>query len=100
MIAGHVDSKTGPAVFYALPRLRRGDVALVHRRDGTRARFVVQGSAHYAKNRFPTARVYGRTRRPALRLITCSGTFDRSSGHYVDNTVVFATASTANQKGQ
>jgi hypothetical protein len=34
--------------------------------------------------------VYGRTAGATLRLITCSGTFDRSSGHYLDNTVVYA----------
>jgi sortase (surface protein transpeptidase) len=92
VIAGHVDSKTGPAVFYGIPRLRRGDVVTVRRRDGSSVRFTVQGSARYAKDRFPTARVYGPTRRPTLRLITCSGVFDRSSGHYLDNTVVFASA--------
>ena len=53
-------------------------------------RFRVQRSAHYAKDRFPTRAVYGRTARPTLRLITCSGVFDRSSGHYLDNTVVYA----------
>jgi sortase (surface protein transpeptidase) len=92
VIAGHVDTKTGPAVFYKLPRLRKGDTIVVRRRDGSRVRFVVQGSRRYRKNRFPTARVYGATRRPTLRLITCSGDFNRSTGHYVDNTVVFATS--------
>jgi hypothetical protein len=92
VIAGHVDSKTGKAVFYELGRLRRGDVVTVRRRDGSNVRFTVQGSARYAKDHFPTARVYGATRRPTLRLITCSGVFDRSSGHYLDNTVVYATA--------
>ena len=38
----------------------------------------------------PTERVYGRTRNATLRLITCSGTFDHASGHYLDNTVVYA----------
>jgi hypothetical protein len=92
VIAGHVDSKTGPAEFYEIPRLRRGDVVNIGGRVGSSVRFTVQGSARYRKDRFPTARVYGPTRRPTLRLITCSGVFDRSSGHYLDNTVVFATA--------
>jgi sortase (surface protein transpeptidase) len=92
VIAGHVDSKTGPAVFYELGELRRGAAVIVRRRDGTSVRFTVQGSARYAKDHFPTARVYGPTRRPALRLITCSGQFDHSTGHYLDNTVVFASA--------
>ena len=92
VIAGHVDSTTGPAVFFALRELRRGDTIVVARRDGSRARFRVQRTASYAKAKFPTRAVYGPTARPALRLITCSGVFDRSTGHYLDNTVVYAEA--------
>jgi len=92
IIAGHVDSTTGPAVFYRLGELRAGDAIAVVGRDGSRARFTVQGSEQYPKTRFPTARVYGRTTGPTLRLITCSGTFDQASGHYLDNTVVYARA--------
>jgi hypothetical protein len=90
VIAGHVDSYTGPAVFYRIRELRPHDTIVVRRRDGSRARFTVLGSERYPKAHFPTARVYGATRRPTLRLITCGGPFDRSSGHYVDNTVVYA----------
>jgi len=90
VIAGHVDSKTGPAIFYRLGKLKRGDGVVVRRRDGSSVRFTVRSVAHYAKSAFPTKQVYGPTSRPALRLITCSGDFDRSTGHYVDNTVVFA----------
>jgi hypothetical protein len=92
VIAGHVDSKSGPAVFFRLPQLAPGDVVIVTRRDGSQVRFTVQRTAHYPKTGFPSALVYGPTRRPALRLITCSGTFDRSTGHYLDNTVVYAGA--------
>ena len=88
--AGHVDSRTGPAVFYRLSELRAGDRITVVRRDGSRVRFVVRRTARYPKAHFPTARVYGPTRRATLRVITCSGAFDRSSGHYLDNTVVYA----------
>ena len=63
---------------------------MIVRRDGSRVRFLVQRAARYRKAAFPTARVYGATRRPTLRLITCSGAFDSASGHYVDNTVVYA----------
>jgi len=91
VIAGHVDSRTGPAVFFRLGRLHRGDVVDIVRRDGSVVQFAVTRLAHYSKAHFPSGAVYGRTRRPALRLITCSGAFDRARGHYVDNTVVYAT---------
>ncbi|MEA2134601.1 MAG: hypothetical protein QOC68_2510 [Solirubrobacteraceae bacterium] len=90
VIAGHVDSFTGPAVFFRIGKLRRGDAIVIERADGSRVRFRVQRSARYPKTHFPTAEVYGPTRGPALRLVTCSGTFDRASGHYLDNTVVYA----------
>jgi hypothetical protein len=90
VIVGHVDSRSGPAVFSRLGELRRGDEVVVVRRDGSRARFTVLGSERYPKDEFPTARVYGRTDGPTLRLITCGGAFDSSTGHYVDNTIVYA----------
>ena len=90
VIAGHVDSQTGPAVFFRLGELRHGDAIVVVRADGSRVRFRVQRAARYPKDDFPTAAVYGATAEPALRLVTCSGTFDRATGHYLDNTVVYA----------
>jgi Sortase domain len=90
VIAGHVDSRSGPAVFFRLDRLRARDAIVVVLRDGSRVRFLVQRTARYRKAAFPTAAVYGPTRLPTLRLITCSGAFDAASGHYVDNTVVYA----------
>jgi hypothetical protein len=90
VIVGHVDSKTGPAVFYRLRELKRGNRILIRRADGSTVRFRVNGLERWPKAEFPTRRVYGRTRGPVLRLVTCSGAFDSSSGHYVDNTIVFA----------
>ena len=90
MIAGHVDSRTGPAVFYRLGKLRRGDRIRVLDRHGAATTFAVERLEHHPKAQFPTAEVYGPTRAPALRLVTCSGDFNHSSGHYLDNTIVFA----------
>ena len=42
------------------------------------------------KEALPTERIWNRTSEPVLRLITCGGSFDRSSGHYRDNIIVFA----------
>lgn len=91
VIGAHVDSKSGPAVFYRLGSLKKGAIVSVVRKDGSTARFVVDRVARYAKADFPTATVYGDTRgRAELRLITCGGAFDQSTGHYVDNIVAFA----------
>jgi hypothetical protein len=90
VISGHVDSRSGPAVFYRLGDLRPGDRVRVQRADGTWLAFTVRGSARYAKARFPTDAVFGPVTGPVLRLITCGGDFDRASGHYLDNLVVTA----------
>ena len=42
------------------------------------------------KEALPAGRIWNRTREPVLRLITCGGGFDRSTGHYRDNIIVFA----------
>ncbi len=91
VIAGHVDWTDGPGVFYDLADLRPADEIAVVRTDGIVVSFVVVGVAAYAKDQFPTEQVYGDTVGPELRLITCGGSFDRSTGHYVDNLVVYAT---------
>lgn len=90
VILGHVDSTTGPAVFYRLRRLAVGDEIRIVREDGSTVRFAVQRSAHYPKARFPTSDVYLPTPEPTLRLITCGGPFDRDAGSYRENLVVFA----------
>jgi sortase (surface protein transpeptidase) len=91
IIAGHIDSHLGPGVFYRLSQLQRGDRVYVRRADGTLAVFKVTAVQQYPKDNFPTAAVYGATPTPELRLITCGGTFDYSTGHYLSNTVVYAT---------
>jgi hypothetical protein len=91
VVAGHVDGPDGPAVFWRLEELRPGDRVEVRRADGSTAVFAVTRSLVVPKDDFPTAEVYGPTPHAELRLITCDGAFDRGSGHYLDNLVVFAT---------
>jgi hypothetical protein len=90
VIVGHVDSKTSPAVFYRLRQLKRGNRIVIRRADGSTVRFRINGLERWPKAEFPTRRVYGRTKGSVLRLVTCSGNFNSSTGHYVDNTIVFA----------
>ena len=90
VIVGHLDSYTGPAVFFELPHVRPGDEITVTRADATTVRFVVDRIERYRKDSFPTIAVYAPTAEPTLRLITCGGTFDRRTRHYSDNVVVYA----------
>jgi hypothetical protein len=90
VIAGHVDSESGPAVFYRLRELRPGAVALVHLVTSRVLKFVVDTVRVYAKSQFPSAVVYGPASLPELRLVTCTGEFDRSARSYLDNLVVTA----------
>lgn len=90
VIAGHVDSYRGPALFFRLAALRAGDRVQVPRADGSTATFVVYRSEQFAKDQFPTRAVYGATGEAELRLITCGGDFDRGTKHYRDDVVVFA----------
>ncbi|MEV4389067.1 class F sortase, partial [Micromonospora sp. NPDC049580] len=91
VLAGHLDSRSGPAVFARLDELRPGDRVQVWR-GGRWLSFRVTGSLRTRKDRFPTAAVYGPTPGAELRLVTCGGDFDRRRGHYRDNVVVFAIA--------
>ena len=91
VIAGHVDSKRGPAVFYKLREMQVGDQIEVVR-GGKSVRFTVVSTAWYPKTKFPTGQVYGPTPDRQLRLITCGGVFDHTLRSYKDNLVVYAVA--------
>ncbi|MER7788482.1 class F sortase [Streptomyces sp. NPDC097640] len=90
IVAGHVDTKTGPAVFYPLSTLKRGGRVTITRADGIVATFVVDSVETFSKANFPDDRVYGQTPDAQLRLITCGGSYDRTVRDYTDNVVVFA----------
>lgn len=90
VIAGHVDSTTGPAVFFRLGELKAGDQILVTLSTGEVREFVVDSQRSAPKSEFPTEEVYGPTPTEELRLITCDGEFDGSTGHYVDNLIIDA----------
>ena len=91
IIVGHIDSVSGPGVFFRLSELRKGDQVYVRRADGTLVKFLVISVQQYLKDQFPTQTVYGPTPDAELRLITCGGAFDSATGHYLSNIVVYAT---------
>lgn len=91
VIAGHVDNYLGAAVFFYLKDLQPGQPIYVTRADGSRVRFTVDRVELVDQQNFPTQQVYGNIDYAGLRLITCGGDFDPLTGHYLGNTIVYAT---------
>jgi sortase (surface protein transpeptidase) len=90
VIVGHIDTTAGPSVFYRLRDLADGDTISVTLADGKTETFAVTGMQQTAKTAFPTAEVYGPLKYAGLRLITCGGVFDYTTGHYLENVIVYA----------
>jgi hypothetical protein len=92
LFVGHVDTETRPAVFYKLSAVRRGDSVRVIRDDGTVAEFTVDDVQVLSRDHFDPQQAYGvrKSGRAELRLITCGGTFDRTSRTYTANVIVSA----------
>ncbi|MCA0984711.1 class F sortase [Halobacillus yeomjeoni] len=89
VLAGHVDSKTGPAVFYNLQKLKKGDEIFVTGESGERLTFVVTGKDVFPQYEAPVEDIFGYTARRSLKLITCTGEFIRSKGGHQDRLVVY-----------
>jgi sortase (surface protein transpeptidase) len=92
LMVGHVDTETKPAVFYKLSTMRAGETIRVVRDDGRIAVFTVDGVEVVQRDHFDARQAYGprRSDRAELRLITCGGTFDRTSRSYSANVIVSA----------
>lgn len=90
IIVGHVDSTSGPAVFFPLRDVEIGAEILVTRADGTTAVFEVTEAVQYPKTELPTRQLYAHREASELVLITCTGEFDRGINSYLDNFVVTA----------
>ncbi|WP_394428670.1 class F sortase [Streptomyces sp. SGAir0957] len=89
VVVGHVDNQQGPAVFYGLGSLKKGNHVEVAREDGSTAVFEVYGIEVFDKAHFPGRKVYGSKGVPELRVITCGGGYSKQHG-YDGNVVVFA----------
>lgn len=99
IVLGHVDSATdGPSVFFHLGELEPGDRVSITRADDSIAVFIVDEVHSYAKDDFPTKLVYSDINHAGLRIVTCGGAFDDSTGHYLDNIVVFASLSGSRER--
>lgn len=90
VVLGHVDSYEGPAVLYSLGQVEVGELIEIEREDGSIVVFVVEKLERHSQDGFPTEKVYSDLDYAGLRVITCSGTYDRGVQRYSHNLIVFA----------
>ncbi|QKS72873.1 class F sortase [Paenalkalicoccus suaedae] len=89
VLAGHVDSRTGPAVFFDLEQLVEGDEITVIGDEGQELVFEVVGKQTYPYDNAPIQTIFGPSDGRNLNLITCTGTFNRDARTHEDRLVVF-----------
>jgi len=89
VIAGHLDWTTGPAVFWYLGRLKKGDQVTVLRADGSQAVFQIESTGTMPFDS-STDGLFTRGGAPTLALITCAGAWDRVRATYTQRLVVRA----------
>jgi hypothetical protein len=96
VIDGHIDSATtGPGALFRIAELRTDDLIVVSTASGHRRQYTVTGRRVYIKSDGLPASLFATTGAPRLAVITCGGPFDRATGSYLDNIVVFAVPAAA-----
>jgi len=91
VIAGHVDGKDGPAVFYEIGQLKKGDEVVVTSEDGEKLTFIVERLEVYPFDDSPLREIFGFSTGSHLNLITCTGEYNKDGAYYEDRLVVFTT---------
>lgn len=90
VLVGHLDSiSQGLGAFRALLDLKQGDVVQLTDSAGRVVTYAVTGRQQVLKSALP-ADLFDQGGHPRLVLVTCGGTFDRTTHHYQDNVVVVA----------
>ncbi|BAU26020.1 LPXTG-site transpeptidase (sortase) family protein [Aneurinibacillus soli] len=90
VIAGHFDHYTGPAVFYHLRKLKRGDKIFLYNRKNDKLVFIVKDVESFMTKKAPLKRIFGPSSTAQLNLITCSGKFNKKTHEHAQRLVVFA----------
>ncbi|WP_030241470.1 MULTISPECIES: class F sortase [unclassified Streptomyces] len=92
LMVGHVDTRSRPAVFFKVSAMRPGQTIRVVRADAKVAEFTVESVQILTRDRFDAHQAYGprESGRAELRLVTCGGSYDRTTRSYTANVVVSA----------
>jgi|GEM_PF-4565225 len=90
VLAGHVDSKRGPAIFWSLRDLKLGDTVEVDLAGGATRQFVVESASWFTPEVAPLSWIFSPDGPPRVHLITCGGTFNPVIHAYDKRLVVAA----------
>jgi LPXTG-site transpeptidase (sortase) family protein len=90
VIAGHLDSPAGRAVFFDLRKLVLGDELAVTYANGDRYVFRVTKKERYVFDQMPLDKIFGSNPEPVLNLITCDGAWDRGRANYQQRLVIYS----------
>jgi hypothetical protein len=89
VLVGHVDSAAaGPGTFAVLRQVAVGERVELRGADGRTLAYRVVARRQLGKADLP-ADLFAHRGPPRLVLITCGGRFDRTTGHYADNVIVY-----------
>jgi len=89
VIAGHLDNKTGRAVFWRLRELKVDDTITVIDAGGSERTFAVIEVAAYPYNQAPINKIFGFDLEHDLNLITCTGRWNSKTHTYSQRLVVY-----------
>lgn len=90
VFAGHVDSLTGPAIFYDLKKVKAGEKVALTDADGRKMVFSITAIKSYETDEAPIEKIFGKSDARMINLITCTGDFNRSIGSHEERLVVTA----------
>ena len=90
VMAGHVDGREGPAVFFDLAKLKKGELIHIIDDNGKKLTFKIYDMKNYQKDNAPINEIFGYSAAETLKLITCTGDFLEDEGTYDDRLVVSA----------
>ncbi|HZP56390.1 MAG TPA: class F sortase [Dehalococcoidia bacterium] len=89
VLAGHVDYiRHGPAVFWDLHKLERGDRVQIRLKDGSTVEYEVMFNKFVSEDAGNFNQIVSATADESVTLITCSGDF--VNGHYNQRQIVWA----------
>jgi hypothetical protein len=92
LIAGHVDSASaGPGALYDLRNIAVGAIVEIVDSDRHLSRWRVSAPPLMTRKTALPSSLWQTTGPAKLALVTCGGSFDATTGHYLDNVIVWTT---------